>query len=451
MTFIFYDTETTGLESAFDQIIQFAAIVTDDNFNILEELNLRCRLQPHILPSPGAMLVTGVGPRTIQQAPLSCYGMVREIRAFIERWSPAVVTGFNSIGYDEKMLRQAFYQHLHPVYATNTRGNTRMDILILAHAVAIWRPEALNVPLNEKAKPSFKLVDLMKANGLAMGNAHDAQADTKATIDLARLLRERAPDVWDDLFASRSKALVCDRLENERFVQLTDRMFKKATIIAGVICAAPDNSAVHAMFDLEYDPTPYLDVNLERAKTLLKSSPRPIRLLRANNLPIVRPWRGTAGAPIDMATATARLKQIKEHPTFSSVIGQAIAGQYEDAELTPHIEEQIFDGFPSKSDTALMEKFHRAPWEERHQICLSFQEAKYRKFGERLIFAEYPAGLPPKTREELDQWCRERHLTEDECKWMTRSKAIIELGKLREGKVLSQGDLLAEIRAFFSL
>ena len=39
MTFVFYDTETTGLDSAFDQILQFAAIVTDDAFNTLEELN----------------------------------------------------------------------------------------------------------------------------------------------------------------------------------------------------------------------------------------------------------------------------------------------------------------------------------------------------------------------------------------------------------------------------
>ena len=34
MNFIFYDTETTGLDWAFDQILQFAAIVTDDGFAV---------------------------------------------------------------------------------------------------------------------------------------------------------------------------------------------------------------------------------------------------------------------------------------------------------------------------------------------------------------------------------------------------------------------------------
>ena len=32
MRFVFYDTETTGLQTAFDQILQFAAICTDENF-----------------------------------------------------------------------------------------------------------------------------------------------------------------------------------------------------------------------------------------------------------------------------------------------------------------------------------------------------------------------------------------------------------------------------------
>ena len=36
MAFVFYDTETTGLETAFDQILQFAAIKTDDELNELD-------------------------------------------------------------------------------------------------------------------------------------------------------------------------------------------------------------------------------------------------------------------------------------------------------------------------------------------------------------------------------------------------------------------------------
>ena len=71
MTFIFYDTETTGLAAGYDQILQFAAIVTDDDFNVLEESNLRCRFLPHVVPSPTALIVTHVLPSDVEKAPLS--------------------------------------------------------------------------------------------------------------------------------------------------------------------------------------------------------------------------------------------------------------------------------------------------------------------------------------------------------------------------------------------
>ena len=48
--FVFYDLETTGISPAFDQALQFAAIVTDSDFNEIERVDLRCRLAPHILP-----------------------------------------------------------------------------------------------------------------------------------------------------------------------------------------------------------------------------------------------------------------------------------------------------------------------------------------------------------------------------------------------------------------
>ena len=38
MNYVFYDLETTGRSSAWDQIIQVAAILTDQNLNIIENM-----------------------------------------------------------------------------------------------------------------------------------------------------------------------------------------------------------------------------------------------------------------------------------------------------------------------------------------------------------------------------------------------------------------------------
>ncbi len=62
MGFVFYDLETTGISPAFDQPLQFAAIRTDDSCVEIERVDLRCRIVPHIIPSPQALIVTGVSP-----------------------------------------------------------------------------------------------------------------------------------------------------------------------------------------------------------------------------------------------------------------------------------------------------------------------------------------------------------------------------------------------------
>ena len=48
--YVFYDLETTGTSPAFDQPLQFAAIVTDLDFKEIERIDIRCQLAPHILP-----------------------------------------------------------------------------------------------------------------------------------------------------------------------------------------------------------------------------------------------------------------------------------------------------------------------------------------------------------------------------------------------------------------
>lgn len=445
MTYIFYDTETTGLKPAFDQILQFAAIVTDDDFNVVDEMNLRCRLQPHVLPSPGAMLITRVGPKTIQAASLSCYEMVRTIRAFIQKWSPAVLIGFNSVGYDENMLRQAFYQHLHPVYLTNTNGNCRMDAMLLAHAVAAYRPDAIRVPANEKGRPSFKLGSLIGANGLTLDNAHDAQADTRATIALVKYLKEQAPEVWDSLYACRSKALATSFISKIETALFTDRAFGKPTILAGLICTSPDNPAVCAMFDLAFDPSPYLDIDVEGARALLKSSPRPVRILKANNLPIVHPYRPDVDVGVDINTARERLALIRRHPGFAKVIAEALAGQYEDKEASPHIEEQMYGGFPSSADRARMERFHSLPWAERYSLAQGFEDSRYREFAERLIHSEWPEGLPGDRRAAMDAWKLSRLSATSDAPWMTTAKARLEIEKIRAEATPDLHDLVREI------
>ena len=56
--FIFYDTETSGVkELDFIQVIQFAAIQTDENFRSINSFNELCSPLPWTLVSPKALAV----------------------------------------------------------------------------------------------------------------------------------------------------------------------------------------------------------------------------------------------------------------------------------------------------------------------------------------------------------------------------------------------------------
>ena len=112
--FAFYDFETTGISPSFDQPLQFAAILVDANFKEVERINLRCRLSRHIIPSPHAMLVTGLKPEQLIDSNLpSLFEFSQSLSQLIRRWTPAVWIGYNSINFDEMFLRHLFCQNLH--------------------------------------------------------------------------------------------------------------------------------------------------------------------------------------------------------------------------------------------------------------------------------------------------------------------------------------------------
>ena len=56
-----YDFETTGTDPVIDRPLQFAGIRTDHALNeVAEPQNFFCRPADDVVPSPGALLVTGI-------------------------------------------------------------------------------------------------------------------------------------------------------------------------------------------------------------------------------------------------------------------------------------------------------------------------------------------------------------------------------------------------------
>jgi exodeoxyribonuclease-1 len=292
--FVFYDFETTGISPAFDQPLQFGAILTDDQFNEIERVNIRCRLSPHILPAPWAMAVTGVTPADLEDPGLpSWFDFSHQISALIKRWAPATWTGYNSIAFDEEFLRQSFYQNLHPnIYQTQFNHNDRLDLMKVIYAIWDRAPGTLEWPLDDNGRVSFKLDRLAPANGFTAHNAHDALGDVEATIHMATLIRDRAPAVWARCLRNRDKHEVASILQSGHPVHLIERFGAAPPRSFMCVYAGtnPQNKNAMGMLDLDTcNAAEIVDADDEALVAAVSGSPKLIRSVSINKVPDLPP------------------------------------------------------------------------------------------------------------------------------------------------------------------
>lgn len=448
MSFIFYDTETTGTNTSFDQILQFAAIKTDEQLNELDRYETRCRLDAHTVPSAGALRVTGMTIERITNPSLpSHYEMVCEMRARLSGWCPATFVGWNTIWFDEPILRQAFYKCLHPPYLTNTEGNQRSDILKLAQCVEAFAPGVLNVPTDARGKPSYKLDRLAPANGFAHLNAHDALADVEATLHVCRLLKERAPAAWEQLLHCASKARVVSSVNENKVFILRDSYFGRLHEYALTRVGDEEGSGAVLAYDLSIEPHQLMTLDDVSLAARLNRTPKPVRRVRPNAAPFVTPLaHGEAFGNLAYATLLPRADAVQSDHEFCQRLIKLSARQT--GVPSQHVEEQIFDGFPSASDKARMSRFHAAEWCDRYTIVEGFEDRRYRCLGRRLIYAHCPESLPEATRLEEAALLAAR-LTGDghsNPPWTTLSKADAEAATLEGEGDPDHADMLRKFR-----
>lgn len=382
--FIFYDLETSGRSSKFDQLLQFAAIITDDQFNEIKRVNVRCKLAPHILPSPIALHITGVSPNQLYDEELpNAFEFSQFLQSFIKDNSPATWIGFNSIAFDENFLRQFFYQNLQPeLYATQSFGNDRLDVIKMVWAVYNECNSALDWPLNDKGKVSFKLEHLAPANGFLNANSHDALSDVEATVFLMQKIKRQAPDLVGELIATRQKSYIKSLIETNLPLKVTLRFGGAPKTITGCFCGYhKNNSNSFGFLDLKQEGiSELLSASYEEVFKALSNSPQKIKTLSLNKADTIRPFKD---APNDLVQLS---RKVGANRKFALLVGEALSNKYQNAELkNKTIEDQIYDRFVSSHDKSLLFIFQEASWSERQYILEGFEDMRLKILARRLI------------------------------------------------------------------
>ena len=435
--FVFFDTETTGLSRDFDQILQFAAILTDNNLRELDRFEIRCRCLPWVVPAPVALQVTGVTPKQLTDPTLpSFFEMMGSIKNKLVAWSPATFVGYNSKRFDEPLLQRAFWQTLHPPYLTVTGDNARMDLLPLVQAASHLAEGALSFPRNAKGNVSFKLDALAPLNGFAHANAHDALADVEATIHIAKLISERAPNLWQASAMRAPKHATAGILKQGHPVYVVEHFMGKPVVWWGQRIDDNGTRGTNAfVVRLKTDWREIVNAGAPTIDKLLASTPKPLRPLALNKAPVVFTVEEAKlhwNAELDVQARAISAFLEASPSTCRNILNRHRAIQ-EPWPKPEHLEQKIFEGFPSRIDEQAMLTFQKATWTEREQIMRSFEDVRFSQLAQRIIYVDAPEFLNPADLERCKVAVNQRLHEDlnDGNLWRTVPAALRELDEVR--------------------
>ena len=429
--FVFYDFETTGTHTAFDQPLQFAAIATDENLNELERVDLRCQLAPHILPSPFAMHVTGVKPKQLLDKNFPNYfEFAQTIQALTEKWAPACWLGYNTIAFDEQVLRQMFYQNLQPnIYATQLFGNVRQDLMKMVFAVYANAPEILKWPVGDNGKISFKLDRLAPINGFSHENAHDALNDVEATVFIFKLIKERAPKLFQNLMSSADKHLISSQLKQFKPMSVSLRFGgQPPKNYVGCYCGeSKTNSNQIGFIDLEaLNISDLASMGKDEITAAVQNSPKLIRAMSINK---AETFREIIDPTDEILEKCGFLRDSRQ---FQMMVSDALDSRFEPVDVGElEVEEKIYSGFFDSTDRHLLDQFQGATWPDRAELIKSFKDDRLRQLGQRLLAFYAPELLNNDQKSRFTEFLQSRwKATGSDVKWTTIDKVSADLSKI---------------------
>jgi exodeoxyribonuclease-1 len=427
-TFLWHDYETFGAQPRRDRPAQFAAIRTDANLNeVGEAIMLYCQPAPDFLPDPVSCLITGITPQQCLERGVPEHQFAATIEAAFSQ--PGTIgVGYNTIRFDDEITRFMFWRNLIDPYAREWQNNCgRWDLLDVVRMTYALRPEGIEWPLREDGKPSFKLEHLAKANGLLHEAAHDALSDVRATIALARLIRDKQPKLFDFCLALHKKDKVSTEMgmhlapaQRQPFLHVSGMFPAERGCIALVypLATHPSNKNEVLVWDCRHDPAELfaLDADTIRLRMFSKSADLPegmtrlpIKSIHMNKSPMLVASLKTL-TPAMAARWDMDLEQGRVH-ALAVAAGPDMGALWDQVYQRPaggvetDVDEDLYGGFINNNDKRKLESLRGDKPERLATARPSFDDER---LGE--LFFRYRARNFPHTLNEAEtaQWEQHR-------------------------------------------
>lgn len=425
-SFYWFDFETFGINPARDRPSQFAGIRTDSDFKIIDEpLNIYCKPADDFLPHPEACLVTGITPQKALDEGICERDFFRQIYLELSTAQTCAV-GYNNIRFDDEVIRFGLYRNFYDAYDREWKnGNSRWDILDMLRMTHALRPEGIQWPLNTEGNPSFRLEQLSIENNIEHENAHDALADVYATINMAKLVKQHQPKLFDYLFSLRDKRKVAaeiDLITHKPFVHCSG-MLGATHQYCGVmmpLVAHPTNKNSVICIDLtrSCDELASLDVESIKQRIFSRNDELPegisrlaIKEIHYNKCPAVAPLgvlnkAAQSRLGINLDDCLRRADSLQRD--LSKIAGNLISA-YQEHQFEPitNPDHALYSGgFFKPSDKNKMEEIRNSSWDTLANSQFEFSDPRLSEMLFRYRARNAPDSL---SQDEKEYWTRFRY------------------------------------------
>ena len=344
-------------------------------------------------------------------------------------------SGVNGVEYTYKQPADGYTFMLgtQSLYIQDMLGNTSMDFktefecedvlvhsinAIVASKLSLEKFGVSNWAYDEDGMPSFKLENLTKANRIAHQNAHDAMSDVYATIEMAKLIKQKQPKLFQFFFENRGKKALeamIDTGEMTPLVHVSGMLGNYRGNTAWVVPLAwhPTNQNAVIVCDLAgntegllHEPAAVLRERLYTKKEELEAKGLhavPLKLVHINKCPILAPAKtllpeNAVRLGIDRPFCLANLKQLKAHKALLREKVIEIFSEERTFEKSDNVETTLYDGFFSPADKNNMAILRSLKPEELAHHGLKFADPRI----EALLF-HYRARHYPETLSRAEQ------------------------------------------------
>jgi exodeoxyribonuclease-1 len=429
-TFFFYDLETSGFNPRSARVMQFAGQRTDMDLKpVGDPVNVLIKLSSDILPEPDAVLLTGITPQQTLSEGLT---EAEFLKYFYEEvvQPDTIFMGFNSIRFDDEFMRFLHYRNFYDAYEWQWKdGCSRWDLLDLVRMTRALRPDGIKWPFASDGKPANRLEFLSKVNKLDHSHAHDALSDVVATIGMAKLIKDKQPELFDYLLQNRDKKAVKQVvLKGEPFVYTSGRYSSEFLHTTAVTLLRPHPEQDAALvYDLRYDPAPFIGMSVDEIVEAWRFTRDPdavrlpVKTLKYNRCPAIAPLgvikdeasQKRIGLSLDtVAKNLAGLK--KNQAEFAQKITEAIKKLDDerqkaqtdlvDNQLT--VDERLYEGFISGGDKNTMSAIRAAEPSKITQLGGDFKDQRLKGLAPLYKARNYPKSLSADERQTWDEYCQ---------------------------------------------